>query len=384
MMSNSGYTNNPALPQRAIPEGPEAHEPEVPSSGSPFVNQDLQIQRWAAESRRIRMKILTILNHDLPEAQSRADDKDDRSTILPRPYVPRPSTARAEQDRTASKKRAFHEPVLMADLKGDAVSVFPDTGAAANFISLHYVRSRGLKFKLDLKRRAKTATGATIRILGTIMLPFSFQDERELHRLEFNIMHNAIHDVVLGSPFLSLTETFTRHAHRIKERVRKAFSPQLCFLGAQQYVSGTVDGTYVDAVPDTGADVSVMSASFARQHDFTINTTTECQKQLAFADGSTVMTSGLIENLGWKFGSSGATHHLEVYVLDELETDLILDYTFLTEAEAFIVYEEDFWDAEDGAYDIFGDGWLISIIKLVDKALKDSRWKQSGKVIADR
>lgn len=328
------------------------------------------------------------VKHENKEGASHNYSKESRKAIKEeyhglleqfRTVLARTTPVKSEQEAAVDRQRGIYEPYMSATLRGDTVSVFPDTGAAANFISLQYVRSRGLKFKLDSKRHAKTGTGALIKILGSVMLPFSFEGEAKSHRLEFNIMHNAIHDVVLGSPFLSLTETFTRHAYRIKERLRKACSPRICFLGAQQYVSGTVDGIYVDAVPDTGADVSVMSASFANQHNFTIDTTTEHQKLLAFADGSTVMTSGLIEDLDWKFGSSGITHQLEVYVLDDLETDLILDYTFLTEAEAFVVYEEDIWDIEDGTYDAFGDGWLLSVIKLVDKALKGSRWKQSGK-----
>ena len=284
------------------------------------------------------------------------------------------------QSRIGSKtvlapQRAIYEPSLSATLKGNDVLAFPDTGAAANFISLQYVRSRGLSVNLEARRRVKTAAGSLVSILGTVTLPFSFEGERKSHRLEFNVLRNSIHDVVLGSSFLSLTETLTRNVHRIKQKLREALPPRLCFLGSQQYVSGWADGTYVDAVPDTGADVSVMSASFAEDHGFVVNTDEKHQISLAFADGSTATTIGVVENLQWKYDSSEDSHLLNVYVLEQLETDLILDYSFLCDTDAFIVYEDDFWVDDDNTSD---DDWLISIIKLVDKALKGSRWEKPG------
>lgn len=279
-----------------------------------------------------------------------------------------------------ASQRAIYEPSLSATLKGNNVLAFPDTGAAANFISLQYVRSLGLSVNLEARRRVKTAAGSLVSILGTVTLPFSFEGERKSHRLEFNVLRNAIHDVVLGSSFLSLTETLTRNVHRIKqklrEKLRETCPHRLCFLGSQQYVSGRADGTYVDAVPDTGADVSVMSASFAEDHGFVVNTAEEHRISLAFADGSTATTIGVVENLEWNYDSSEDSHLLNVYVLEELETDLILDYSFLCDTDAFIVYEDDFWIDDDNTSD---DDWLISIIKLVDKALKDSRWEKPGK-----
>lgn len=270
-------------------------------------------------------------------------------------------------------QRAIHEPSLSARLKGNDVVAFPDTGAAANFISLQYVRARGLAINLNARRRVKTAAGSIVSILGTVTLPFSFAGEPESHRLEFNVLRDAVHDVVLGSPFLKLTETMTRHVHRIKQKLREACSPRLCFLGSQQYVGGWANGTYVDAMPDTGAHVSVMSASFAREHGFAVNTAEIHQKDLEFADGSMATTMGIVEAVDWSFKTSQDSHWLEVYVLEGLQTDLILDNTFLIDTDAFVMHEDDFWVDDDNSSD---DLWSISIIKLVDKALKGSRWEK--------
>lgn len=222
----------------------------------------------------------------------------------------------------------------------------------------------------------KSAAGSLISILGTVTLPFSFEGEQKSHRLEFNVLRHAVHDVILGSPFLKLTETMTRHVHRIKQKLREACSPRLCFLGSQQYVGGWANGTYVDAMPDTGAHISVMSASFAREHGFAVNTAETHRKDLEFADGSMATTMGVVEGVEWNFESSRGSHWLDVYVLEGLQTDLILDNTFLLDTDAFVLHEDDFWVDDDQSSD---DYWSISIIMLVDKALKGSRWDTPGK-----
>ena len=285
---------------------------------------------------------------------------------------------RSSTDLTSAPiaQRVIHEPSLSAILEGNDVVAFPDTGAAANFISLDYVRARGLAINLDARHHVKTAAGSIVSTLGTVTLPFSFEGERNSHRLEFNVLRNAVHDVVLGSPFLKLTETMTRHVHRIKQRLREACSPRLCFLGSQQYVGGWANGSYVDAMPDTGAHVSVMSASFAREHGFAVNTAKIHRKDLEFADGSMATTMGLVEAVNWSFKTSQDSHWLEVYVLEGLQTDLILDNTFLIDTDAFVMHEDDFW-VDD--YNSSDDLWSISIIKLVDKALKGPRWEKPGK-----
>jgi len=281
---------------------------------------------------------------------------------------------------TPIAQRAIYEPSTSGRLQDEEILAFPDTGAAANFISLQYVRSRGLAVDLDTaKSHVRTGAGSLVSILGTVTLPFSFRCEREKHELEFNVVRSAVHDVVLGSPFLNLTETFTRHFHRIKQKLRDSCRPRICLLGSQQYVRGSANGIHVDAVPDTGADVSVMSAAFARQHGFVVNTADEHRISLVFADGSTATTIGLVEDVEWNYESSRDSYRLGVYVLEELQTDLILDYTFLFDTDAFVVYEDDFWVEDDDTSD-GRSSWLISIIKLVGRTLHGSRWKQTGRM----
>jgi hypothetical protein len=85
---------------------------------------------------------------------------------------------------------------------------------------------------------------------------------------------------------------------------------------------------------------------------------------------------GMVRDMNWSFGTSEVQHHIDVYVLEELQTDLILDNNFLYDTNAFVVHERDFWTADS---EILGDSWMVSIIKLVDRVLKGSRPTNSGK-----
>lgn len=273
------------------------------------------------------------------------------------------------------RPRTVRETRLPSTLNGREISAVPDVGAAANFIALRYVRSHGLTINSAARKVVKTAVGSAVDIMGTVTLPFSFKDEGKVHRLTFNVMREAVHDVIIGSPFLKLTKTYTRYKHRLQQMLREVRLPRLRFLGSHQYVRGWVNGAYVDAVPDTGADVPVMSLSFAREHGFEVIANPEHRILLEFADGSTATTVGMVRDMNWSFGSSEAQHHINVYVLEELQTDLILDNTFLYDTNAFVAHERDFWTTNGGT---LGDGWMVSIIKLVGRVLKGSRWTNTG------
>jgi hypothetical protein len=274
------------------------------------------------------------------------------------------------------KPRIVRETRLPSTLNGHEISAVPDVGAAANFIALRYVHKHGLIINHAARKLVQTAVGSAVDILGTVTLPFSFKNEEMIHHLTFNVMREAVHDVIIGSPFLKLTKTYTRYKHRLQQMLREVRLPRLRFLGSHQYVRGWVDGAYVDAVPDTGADVPVMSLAFAEQHGFIVDTNAKHRILLQFADGSTATTLGIVRDMNWSFGSSEVQHHIDVYVLEELQTDLILDNNFLYDTNAFVVHERDFWTADS---EILGDSWMVSIIKLVDRVLKGSRPTNSGK-----
>jgi predicted aspartyl protease len=271
----------------------------------------------------------------------------------------------------------FSEPHIEVFLNEEKVSAFPDTGASGNFVSLTYVERHGLEIDRTSSSNVRLGNGKTIDTIGTITSLVSFAGEKSTHALLFNVLRRSVHDVVLGSPFLKATETLTRYAHRIERRWRKAFSHRVCALGTPQRVSGRLNAVQVDAVPDTGAEVSLMSASFASQQGFEIDTDAQHCVLLEFADGSTANATGLVKDLKWKYGGSEAPCRIDVYVLPELSVDLLLGDEFLVKTDAFVAHEDQFWSGDDVETQDMTDEkaivWVFWIIKLVRKAVKHRR-----------
>jgi hypothetical protein len=266
----------------------------------------------------------------------------------------------------------FMEPNINGHLQDTDVSAFPDTGAAANFISLPYAQKHALTIDKRFRKRVKVGNGTAVRVIGTTTLPFSFAGETTKYSLTFHVLPGSFHDVILGSTFLRLSETFTRFAHRVGRKIRESVGRgvrRLCFLGSQQYVTGTANGVDVDAVPDTGSDVSVMSAKFAIAHGFEIDDDERHRISLGFADGSTARTRGVVRNVEWRFGGDDQIHLTDVYVLSGLPVDLVLGYDFLFHTEAFSEHEQDFWHVGVLEQEDF---WMLLLIRVLKRAMKDA------------
>lgn len=319
----------------------------------------LKASQWRQEERLIKLLELGQLNAGPTNAQA---------TSL-RPNAARHKMSSHLQSQ-AKATRVSEEPSISGHLQGTDVSAFPDTGAAANFISLPYAQRHGLVVDKNFRKHVKVGNGSTIRVVGTTTLPFMFAGETERHDLTFHVLRKSVHDVILGSTFLRVSETFTRFVHRVGRKAREVAGRgihRLCFLGSQQFVNGTANGVCVDAVPDTGADVSVMSARFAKSNGFEVDDDERHRISLGFADGSTARACGVVRGVKWGFGSDEQTHLTDVYVLSSLPVDLVLGYDFLCQTEAFLEHEDDFWHAEDVEQD---DVWVLCLIRVLERALK--------------
>lgn len=141
-------------------------------------------------------------------------------------------------------------------------------------------------------------------------------------------------------------------------------------------------------MPDTGADVSLVSLAFAKRRRLKIDTSEEHRVLLEFADGSTERAIGIVKDVKWSYDSSTTAHRVDVYVLQNLCVDLLLGYDFLRETDAFSTYIDDLHEAvEDAIMDVSVDdeiAWLLNIIKLVDEARMSSRWRKLSEYILFR
>ena len=220
-------------------------------------------------------------------------------------------------------------------LDGVRVSAFPDSGAGENFMSAPYALKHHFRIAGTGSKTFRTPRGHHIRSLGTTQLDFCFRNETEQHCLEFHVLPKCVHDVVLGDAFLRLTETFTHFTRRIGRKLCQVMSCRTCLLGSpQHYISGWLNDQLVDALPDTGSDVMLMSKEYALRRGLVVDRSKQHQRVLEFADGSTATTYGLVKDVRWEsLGSSKS--QWDFYVLEGLHCDALLGADFLFETNAF-------------------------------------------------
>ena len=283
-----------------------------------------------------------------------------------------------------SKATLMYEPEISGFLNDTAVKFFPDTQSAHDIMSHDYAKRNKLKINSSQSEKLQTANGSLVNTLGTVLQPVRFAETSETYIREFHVLPRCVHDVILGSPFLRLTQTLTKYRHRIVKKLRGMSSRhRVCFTGAsQQKLAGWANGQSILALPDTGSDVCLMSLQYARERGYRIDTDPRHREMLEFVDGSTAETFGRVEGFEWKFDKSDFQIHApEVHVLENLPTDLLLGYGFLDETDAFGVREELFVDPEphdesdDGMF-----GWLALAIKIQSRKARDYVRKAAAKL----
>jgi hypothetical protein len=277
----------------------------------------------------------------------------------------------------------IYEPEILGFMHDTAVTFFPDSQSAYDIMSYDYAKRNHFKINSSTKGKLRTARGAMVNTLGTVSQPIRFAEESETYMREFHVLPKCVHDIILGSPFLRLTQTFTKFRHRVVNKLR-GLSPRhrVCFTGSsQQMLAGWANGRPVLALPDTGSDICLMSAQYARERGYRVDTDPRYRQLLEFVDGSTAETLGRVEGFQWEFDKSDIQLHTpEIHVLEGLQTDLLLGYDFLMETDAFSTHEELFVDIEphdEHVGEMFG--WLACTVRLVTKLGLKSRSRSAGK-----
>lgn len=279
----------------------------------------------------------------------------------------------------------IYEPEILGFMHDTAVTFFPDNQSAYDIMSYDYAKRNHFEINSSTKGKLRTARGAMVNTLGTVSRPIRFAEESKTYIREFHVLPKCVHDIILGSPVLRLTQTFTKFRHRILNKLRGLSSRhRVCFTGSsQQMLAGWANGQSVLALPDTGSDICLMSAQYARERGYRVDTDPRHRQLLEFVDGSTAETLGRVEGFQWKFDKSDIQLHTpEIHVLEDLQTDLLLSYDFLMHTDAFSTHEELFVDIEP--HDKHVDemfGWLACAIKLVTfSKIRGQGWKAPAKL----
>jgi hypothetical protein len=275
--------------------------------------------------------------------------------------------------RTAPKP----EPQISGFLSDIAVAFFPDNQSAHDIMSHDYAKRNHFKINSLMREKFRTANGFQVSTLGTVLQPVRFAGEPETYMREFHVLPKCVHDIILGSHFLRLTQTFTKFRHRVVKTLRSIpLRHRVCLTGfSQEMLSGWANGQSILALPDTGSDICLMSLRYARERGYRVDTDPKHRQMLEFVDGSTAETFGRVEGFQWEFDRSDIhVHSPEIHVLEGLQTDLLLGYEFLEDSDAFGTYEELFIDPEpheDSVEESFG--WLACAIKLASKTWDNGR-----------
>ncbi|KXH52666.1 hypothetical protein CSIM01_11278 [Colletotrichum simmondsii] len=139
-------------------------------------------------------------------------------------------------------------------------------------------------------------------------------------------------------PFLRATGTLTKYRNRIVADFRHTKSRRigLRLLGsARRCLQVLIDGQPVDALPDTGSDVMVMSYAYAMSRGFDIDEDFQHFHVVELADGSESFTCGLVRGVEWAFVASRQRVKCDFYVLQDLCTDVVLSNDFLFGLDVF-------------------------------------------------
>ena len=102
-------------------------------------------------------------------------------------------------------------------------------------------------------------------ILGTVKVRWAFAEKpTKLYEIVCHVIQHCTFDVILGSSFLKVTETFSKHLHRLVNCVFNVFNVFHLNLmdGGRQTVDGQVGNWSVHAIADTGAERNVMDSMY--------------------------------------------------------------------------------------------------------------------------
>lgn len=137
-----------------------------------------------------------------------------------------------------------------------------------------------------------------------------------------------------------MTETLKRSD--IVSRLVKVFSklPSLKLLdGHQGLLSGYMNGSPDLVVPDTGSEFIVISASYAAKLRLKILRDYEW-REVAFMDGSTVFTDGMVRDVEWKFRIGDQSFQYDFHIINNLAVDVIVSNKLIYDFDVYASYED--------------------------------------------
>jgi hypothetical protein len=157
---------------------------------------------------------------------------------------------------------------LPINLNGKTHHALADTMASKNVMSEEHAASIGAVIDGSPGKQDTfvNAVGESFRSLGQTTMEVSFPgDPLKKIRQTFTVVKNCAAALVMGDPFLRMTETLTKFRYRLKRVARTITQPlRVCYMDApHRQLSCSIDGHSVLANADTGSEIDLVSLEYA-------------------------------------------------------------------------------------------------------------------------
>lgn len=259
----------------------------------------------------------------------------------------------------SKKKKQRPSGMLAAEgfIQGRLIAAMPDTGAGFNLISASLVASLGFsKPPVNIRKGVdiRMANGKLIRTVGALEVSWSFLSEMGVKwNLMFHILEDFVYDLVLGSDFLRHTQTMSAHQYRLSRIPTPLHALSVLYVNSlgcvSQRLQGSLDGSLVEALPDSGSESSLLSLEYVQNCGWMNKIDNRDSRLLLFADGTVERTMGTL-TLQWRYrnellGSDTSATVLDFHILYGCAYDAILGQDLLEDTDAFVQHQSSFVDS---------------------------------------
>lgn len=261
-------------------------------------------------------------------------------------------------DPRQQRKRLGLPLTVFTDTRAESVIACPDSGSDDNIMSRKLADQFGLQV-MNIEDPAPSAfvlaNGKTVSAVGQVHLKCAFSKavpDNALIDCVFYVFKTLAVPMIMGIEFLQATETLTKHRDRlVEELVPSLQALRVCSVGRSKKDVVCRVGNYVGcATADTGSDLDLVSPEFAASRGFHVK---DSYVELEFADGSTDYTMGMIKtafSIGRVSDVEGFIPRskempLELFILDNLNADILVGTDTIQDLQLFSVHEDCFISA---------------------------------------
>ncbi|ETN38498.1 uncharacterized protein HMPREF1541_06533 [Cyphellophora europaea CBS 101466] len=236
--------------------------------------------------------------------------------------------------RQARPERLMLPIIANRRIRVDAV---PDTMASRCVLKEDWAMANGIPIDRDTSESHTfvTATGRKISAIGRAFMDIAFAaSPRETYRCEFAVVRQCATDMVIGEPFLKLTETLTKFRARLKKVVAplKQAVRLMRMDPDHRKLDCLIDSERSLITTDTGSDVDLISSEYAERRGWKVTPLPAEEGYVVLADESIEKLDGYVDI---PIIVGGAHIQVRFFVLDGLTCDALLGCGTLDALDVF-------------------------------------------------